>query len=78
MGFHKFDKAVMLFYCTFCNLLFPQLTVTTLTGVSGHPVRNPVDPGSCSGVEPAPIPHRLTVDLIAQGLGDLCRAHSAI
>lgn len=66
-------------FCVFkVYLLLPQLTVTTLTGVSGHPVRNPVDPGSCSGVEPAPIPHRLTVDLIAQGLGDLCRAHNAI
>lgn len=55
----------------------PQLTVTTPSGVSGQAVLIPVDPASWFGVELVPILPRLTVDLIAQDLGDLCRARSA-
>ena len=55
----------------------PQLTVSTLSGVSGQAVLIPVDQASWFGVELVPILPRLTVDLIAHDLGGLCRAHSA-
>jgi len=53
-----------------------ELTVTTLSGLSGRAARIPVDPESWFGVELVPILLRPTVDLNAQDWGDPCKALS--
>lgn len=54
-----------------------QLTATTPSGVIGQPARIPVVPVLWFEVELAPIPLHPVEDLIARGLGSLCRALSA-